>query len=193
MTSEARNWMKYCCVTYGTNVLANFGESEREMHNCPESLEEADNRMLVHTKTYQRHNRQRYENVPLLGFMPQFLELHEEVKIWIDYGTGDHRKTISIHDVYEEIGETICLGLNFIHAFTGRDSTCSFYRKTKSTWYETWMTCPMWCDITNVFQNLSWMPSDDVVLQTLPVIENFVSFAYNSKSKMLKRIERTTF
>ena len=100
-----------------------------------------------------------------------------------------------MHDVYEEIGETICLGLNFFHAFTGYDSTCSFYRKTKSTWYETWMTCPMWCDITNAFQKLSWMPSDDVVLQTLPVIENFVSFAnyYNSKSQNVKELNELRF
>ena len=50
MTSEAWSWRKNCCVTYGTNVLANFGESEKEMHNCPESLEEADNMMLVQIK-----------------------------------------------------------------------------------------------------------------------------------------------
>ena len=90
MTSEAWSWRKNCCVTYGTNVLANFGESEKEMHNCPESLEEADNMMLVQIKdmigngmkTFLLRTVDSDVIVILLGFMPQFIELHEEVKIW---------------------------------------------------------------------------------------------------------------
>ena len=63
--------------------------------------------------------------VILLAFMLQFLELNENVCIWADFGTGDHRRLISINDSYDELGDSICLGLLFFHCFTGYDSTYS--------------------------------------------------------------------
>ena len=47
--------------------------------------------------------------VILLAFMPQFLELNENVCIWADFGTGDHRRLLSINDSYDELGDSISL------------------------------------------------------------------------------------
>ena len=109
--------------------------------------------------------------VILLSFMPQFIELDRNVKIWVDFGTGDFRRIISIHTAFVTLGEEISLALPFFHAFTGCDSTCSFYRKTKNTWFELWMTCPISDELTSAFQQLSWLPSLGMVNHNLSVIK----------------------
>ena len=95
--------------------------------------------------------------------MPQFLELNENVCIWADFGTGDHRRLPSINDSYDELGDFICLGLLFFHCFTGCDSTCSFFRKTKRFWFDLWMKQQVQDNVTSVFQHLSWLPSEDIL------------------------------
>ena len=77
------------------------------------------------------------------SFMKKFKLISDDVKVWCDFGTGDKRKTVSIHLLYEALGEGICLALPFFHAFTGCDSTTSFYNLPKQKWFELWMTCPM--------------------------------------------------
>ena len=78
--------------------------------------------------------------VILIGFMPQFIELNCNIKLWVDFGTGAHQKYISIDDVYEYLGDSISLGFMFFHAFTGCASTSSFYKKSKTNWLIAWMS-----------------------------------------------------
>ena len=110
--------------------------------------EEAKNRIVIHIADMIRINditKIKLRTVDtdviviLLAFMPQFLELNRNVCIWADFGTGDHRRLLSINDSYDELGDFICLGLLFFHCFTGCDSTCSFFRKTKRFWFDLWM------------------------------------------------------
>ena len=86
--------------------------------------------------------------------MPQFLKLNENVCILVYFGTGDHRRLISINDSYDELGDSICLGLLFFHCFTDFDSTCSFFRKTKRFWFDLWMKEQAQDNITSVYQHL---------------------------------------
>lgn len=52
----------------------------------------------------------------------------EGLKIWLQFGTGNHRRFISVNKLYEILGASICGGLPAFHAFTGCDFNPSFYR-----------------------------------------------------------------
>ena len=123
--------------------------------------EEADNRIVIHIADMIRNDITKIKLrtvdinviVGLLAFMPQFLELNENVCFWADFGTGDHRRLISINDSYDELGDSIYLGLLFFHCFTGCDSTCSFFRKIKRLWFYLWMKQQAQDNITSVLQH----------------------------------------
>ena len=62
--------------------------------------EEADNTIVIHIADMIRNDINKIKLctvdtaviVILLAFMPQFLELNENVCIWAAFGTGDHRR-----------------------------------------------------------------------------------------------------
>lgn len=115
------------------------------------------------------------------------------VRIWVHFGTGDYRRTYSIHSSYIALGESVCLALPFFHAFTGCNSTCSFYRKTKMIWFQSWIAfchCkPGQCDwgqckwgqLTAAFQQLSWLPSSEITHNNMAVIEEFVANVFSKQ------------
>ena len=155
-------------VTYGKGVGSCSDGNVDIMCWIDGVHEEADNRIVIHIADMIRNDITKIKLrtvdtdviVILLAFMPQFLELNENVCIWADFGTGDHRRLLSINDSYDELGDSICLGLLFFHCFTGCDSTCGFFRKTKRFWYDLWMKRQAQDNITSVFQHLSWLPSE---------------------------------
>ena len=125
--------------------------------------------------------------VILLSFMPQLIELNAAVKIWVDFGSGDNRKTYFINKAHSDLGDTVCLSLPFFHAFTGCDSTSSFFRKSKSNFMEHWnnLSNDMWSNVSSSFQQLSWLPTMDTVRNNYKVIETFVASLYlKSKETM---------
>ena len=149
--------------------------------------EEADNRMLAHVKDVIESSfgtkiliRTSDTDVVVLfvAFFEQFIQYNEDVDIWIDFGSGDYRRFISINRSYNLIGDSISLGIPFFHAFSGCDSTCSFYRKTKKTIFEHWLAHPDQANITTAFQQLSWQPTNTVVEVQFPTIEKFVVSAF---------------
>ena len=81
----------------------------------------------------------------------KFKHMNDEMKIWCYFGTGEHQKIVHIHSMYERLGEEVCLALSLFHAFTGCDSTTSFYLIPKNKWFEMWMSCPMQEDVTIIF------------------------------------------
>ena len=113
--------------------------------------------------------------------MPQLIELNAAIKIWVDFGSGDNRKTYFINKVHSNLGDTVCLSLPFFHAFTGCDSTSSFFRKSKSNFMEHWnnLSIDMWSNVSSSFQQLSWLPTMDTVRNNYKVIETFGAPARN--------------
>ena len=186
MRPQSWAWRQEVVVTYNTKVLTS-SDRIQEMYTWIQCVhEEADNRMVIHIKDMLEKDIANIKLrtvdtdviVILLSFMPQFNELNESVKILTDFGTGEHRRTISINSSFNALGESTCLALPFFHAFTGCDSTCSFYRKSKKMWFELWMNYSMWDELTTAFQQLSWLPSLDVTQANLSVIERFVTYAF---------------
>ena len=201
MRPQSWTWREEVVVTYNTKVLTS-SDGIQEMYTWIQCVhEEADNRMLIYIKDMLAKD---ITNiilrtvdtdviVILLAFMSQFIELNDNVMIWVDFGTGGHRRTISINSSFIALGESTCLALSFFHAFTGCDSTCSFYRKTKKIWFEIWMKCPMWNKLTTAFQQLSWLPSSEVVKANLCVIEQFVTHVFLKKDMELDDARYTIF
>ena len=130
--------------------------------------------------------------VLFLSFFEQFLQFNSQADIWIDFGLGEHRKLVSIKHSYDMMGDSICFALPFFHAFSGCDSTCSVYHKTKNNLFDHWLTYPEHEVITAAFQQLSWQPSPTVIEAQFPVIEKFVAYLFGQKDQNLVDIARYT-
>ena len=78
------------------------------------SLEEADNRLLLHVKEAAMRGRTNVIVrtvdsdiiVILLGFMDKFLEINPGTSIVVDYGVTN-RRLININDSYRNLGDSI--------------------------------------------------------------------------------------
>ena len=194
-------WDGEVVVTYGKRVMSRSDGVQDIMRWIDGVHEEADNRMIVHIVDMIRKSIINIKIrtvdtdviVIILAFMPQLIGLDENVKIWVDFGTGDHRRLIFINVSFETLGESLCLALLFYHCSTGCDSTCSFYRKTKKFWFELWMKHPSQGDVTSAFQQLSWLPSETIVRANLGIIEKFVMSAFSSDVHAGNTINETRY
>ena len=185
------NWDGEIVITRGTRVWSRSdGVNDLAEMKWDDGIhEEADNRMVCHMKDilYRGFTSIQLRTVDtdvvaiLLGFMPQFLEFNEDVVIIVDFGTGNNRRKIRINECYASLGEPICTGLMFFHAFTGCDSTCAFFHRTKTTWFQLWMNSPVWNELTTAFQQLSWLPTRSVIDFNFGVIAEFVKSAYSNE------------
>ena len=95
--------------------------------------------------------------------MIELKKCKQDVDIWIDFGTGQYRRLISINKSFQHLGQSTCLSLPFFHAFTGCDSTSSFYMKSKTHWFHHWQSHPMKSTILAAFQQLGWLPATHTV------------------------------
>ena len=93
-------------------------------------------------------------------------------------GRGTDKKIYSANDIYNEVGESCCLGLPFFHAFTGCDSTSSFFEKSKKKLFEHWMKSEHTQDVTLAFQQLRWLPTTETFGNNIDIIEQFVATLY---------------
>ena len=194
LASAARHksWEKLVYVTHGEGVKeCTTGGDIRMYEDDGLTLEEADNRMICHISHMIDSGMSRIAVRTadtdvifiLLGFMSQFYNNDNRIKIFCDFGTGDHREVIPIHSMHQRLGEEICLGILFFHAFTGCDSTSSFFEMTKKKWFERWLSCPMSDKVTTAFQQLSWLPSEETIMRNLDTIKEFISFVYIYRGK----------
>ena len=110
------------------------------------SLEEADNRLLLHVKEAVMKGRANVIVrtvdsdiiVILLGFMDKFLEINPGTSIVVDYGVTN-RRLININDSYRNLSDSISQAVMVFHALSGCDSRASFFKKNKKHMYKCWM------------------------------------------------------
>ncbi|GFW35628.1 uncharacterized protein TNCV_4434791 [Trichonephila clavipes] len=57
--------------------------------------------------------------------------LNASLKLWIQWGVGNHERLISINDLYKDLGISLSKSLPCFHAITGCDFTSAFFRKGK--------------------------------------------------------------
>ena len=105
--------------------------------------------------------------------------LHDSgVEVLIDFGTGDHRRMISLNRSFELLGYSFTKALLFFHAFTGCDSTSSFFGKTKTFWFNQIQSYSRNEEVTEAFAILSWTPLRSAAQDNMAEIELFVSHCY---------------
>ena len=66
-------------------------------------------------------------------------------------------KLFDIFELRNKIGDKRCLGLPFFHAFTGCDSTSSFFQHGKCKFWDTWLASNE--SLTDTFIDLSNQPT----------------------------------
>ena len=100
---------------------------------------------------------------------------------------------INVNDIFSNIGVDKCLALPFFHTFTGSDPTCSFFRYSKSAWWKSWHTFPKNNELNNIMKKLSWTPSEEVLIESLKVLEDFVSYVFSKKVEDLDELRYNMF
>ena len=83
---------------------------------------------------------------------------------------------VAIHDAVSSLGKSRALAMPGFHAFTGCDTTSSFFRKGKKTAYPIWVKHPIF---DNAFLELSGQNTDKSdVKRIFPLLEHFVCLLY---------------
>ena len=120
--------------------------------------------------------------VILLGFMVTFLNQNSNIQLYADYNNGKNRKIIDVTSCYNNLGSDISRALLFFHCFTGADATCSFFKKSKKSWFTVWMQVQFKEELTSAFIKLSSCPSSETVETSINTIEQFVISGYGNPS-----------
>ncbi|GFV43901.1 uncharacterized protein TNCV_1530751 [Trichonephila clavipes] len=67
----------------------------------------------------------------LIIFLGNLDHLNASLKLWIQWGVGNHERLISINDLYQDLCISLPKALPCFHAITGCDYTPAFFRKSK--------------------------------------------------------------
>ncbi|GFW82709.1 uncharacterized protein TNCV_3492811 [Trichonephila clavipes] len=67
----------------------------------------------------------------LIIFLGNLDHLNASLKLWIQWGVGNHERLISINDLYQDLCISLSKALPCFHAITGCDYTPAFFRKGK--------------------------------------------------------------
>ncbi|GFX03206.1 uncharacterized protein TNCV_1700901 [Trichonephila clavipes] len=67
----------------------------------------------------------------LIIFLDNLDHLNASLKLWIQWGVGNHERLISITDLYQDLCISLSKALPCFHAITGCDYTPAFFRKGK--------------------------------------------------------------
>ncbi|GFV11584.1 uncharacterized protein TNCV_975741 [Trichonephila clavipes] len=65
----------------------------------------------------------------LIIFLGNLDRLNASLKLWIQWGVGNHERLISINDLYQDLCISLSKALPCFHAITGCDYTPAFFRK----------------------------------------------------------------
>ncbi|GFU08202.1 uncharacterized protein TNCV_3766461 [Trichonephila clavipes] len=65
----------------------------------------------------------------LIIFLVNLDHLNASLKLWIQWGVGNHERLISINDLYQDLCTSLSKALPCFHAITGCDYTPAFFRK----------------------------------------------------------------
>ena len=110
----------------------------------PPDHEEADTRLLLHVKDMERKGLSRVmiRTVDTDMFLLS-ISLYDDLdleQIWIDFGSGEQRCFLPIHEmVLDPLKRD---GLGFFFAFTGCDQVSFFAHVTKATAWKVWSLFP---------------------------------------------------
>ena len=198
----ADTYQKYSIKgTRGTEAKVVFQESDKLPNNLTSFLGNDDNKTCLNKVIVQHPANPLFWSNSLNEVVISYGEkiwtktdgYKEIVQPWVDFGSGTYRRNISINESFEFIEDSLSLALPFFHAFTGCDSTCSFYNKTKAVWFNHWMSYQYMDDVTTAFQQLSWLPESATVTAHMNTIEQFVVAAFAPRAGAVKDINQIRY
>ena len=175
---------KQVISTYGKQVLSTLPRDDTSSL-APCTHEEADTRMLLHVQdaVQQGHKKILLRTVDTdvlvltVAVLYQLRE-HEQLDLWVAFGTGTHLRYIAAHEISRKLGSQVSKALPVFHAFTGCDTVSSFGGRGKKTALEAWKSYP---EVTTAFLTLAHNPSE-VSNRCMEHLERFVVLLYDRTS-----------
>lgn len=120
----------------------------------------------------------------LVGKFHDMYLRNPQAEIWVAFGMGTHFSFISINDICFALGDLRSRALPVFHAFTGCDTTSTFYNKGKKSAWQAWelneqVTSTLVSIADHPFQQL------DVDSQNFKCLERMTILLYDKHSPMV--------
>ena len=139
------------------------------MNDC--NHEETDTRIVVHVidsleKGFIKTMIRTVDNdiiVILMGLFYSIREYYQAADIWVAFGTGKSFRHYHINNLSRLLGRERSCCLPPFHAFTGCDSTSSFFGKTKNTAWAAWNS---FSEVKEAFLHIVQHPFDELNLES---------------------------
>ena len=157
------------------------------MNGC--NHEEADSRMVLHVidslqRSFNTVAIRTVDTDVIVILIGEFHAIHEaypNASIWIAFGTGKNFCYYHINTMYANLGKDKSRCLPVFHAFTGCDSTSSFFGKTKKSIWAAWNCFPQMSDAFLLIAN---NPFYQVDLESpyFQLLEHFTVIVYDKTS-----------
>ena len=108
---------------------------------------------------------------------------YSEADIWVAFGTGKQFRYYSINHVCANLGRDRSYCLPSFHAFTGCDTTSSFFGRTKKTAWATWNA---YTKVNEAFHYMSSNPFSQTLFTSsyFPLLERFTVLLYDKSSAL---------
>ena len=189
-----KNDLQILVITFNDTILSNNEAvlTEESINYC--NIEEADARLVRHCVNLSK---QGFKHIVLctvdtdvlvlvLAYSYNMLEYGAK-SIFVKFGTGFNVKFYNVFEIASLIGSDVCKGLPFFYAFTGCDSTSSFYRHGKCKFWDTWVNNEN-TELTSVFIELSDSPIK-VEERQIDAIEHFLMSIYFTANNSYSSID----
>ena len=155
-------------------------------------LEEADTRINVHVKdSLERGDRcvmvRTVDTDVVVLLIGQFYDLQEQnpnADICVGFGIGKLFRYYHINTICEHLGREKCRSLPPFHAFTGCDTTSSFFGKSKKSAWASWNS---YSKATEAFLYITEHPYEpfDLTSSHFLTLERFTVILYHKVSTLL--------
>ena len=119
--------------------------------------------------------------VILISHFHSVTDCYPEAQLWVAFGTGKHFRFYNINSICASLGrEQSCCLIPF-HAFTGCDSTSSFFGRTKKTAWAIWNIYP---EINEAFKHMleNIYTEVDTTTPFFRLLERFTVLLYDKTS-----------
>ena len=173
---------KVLLLTENERCLCATGDIDLECIS-PSNHEEADTRMFVHLfgAVVCGHKKiliiANDSDIIVLGVRAFALTSSLE-ELWIAYSTGSNRRYVAIHEVVASLGRVRSLALPGFHAFTGCDTTSSFFGKGKKSAFSVWKSHSKFDCAFSIMSNRQ--PNENEIRTVYPLIQQFVCMLYGA-------------
>ena len=157
---------KNLVVTYNDSILTNIENiiNADEILCC--NIEEADQRIIRHLINCAVNGFKKLFVITgdtdvlilLIAALPNILE-NFQCELICQFGFANNIRRYNINNLCSSLKSDVCKALPFFHAFTGCDTTSSFYDHGKLKFFDAWMKYKDEDNITSVFNELCNEPN----------------------------------